>query len=604
MTNAGKSIVCLLNFILLLSFHFKVMGQQQRIFLDLTQHTVRAGEIVYFQAYILDGLKLSSHGDNLHIEVCSKEGNRFSHQLFRADSGISVGQIAFSDSLPSDNYYVIAYTDAPSLIFTVPVYLYNQAKPNVFYSKQAVHEEGVITSGDIKGIIWISHLQNGHIYSELKCDTLSYSRHLLVQRPDKEGTGIVTAVTLQKDATDIYSLFPIDSTKDVQTLLLYEDSVLIGRQYLGVSDVAASIDVKPSISEKASAAKNQWTIQLPDTSSYFASLTVEDADQSISSPITITSLHNSVTEDLSLPEQRPTIDSSRYFLAWEDNKEIIDPGSLNPADTEFHANEKIKQRILATAIVKGYKDFRKELDHEYTTGAFSEPAAFSYDIRNYVGEIQDLFFFLNTQSGRIRYDPVRDSLKDVLGHPIHYYIDQVQYDAFSLHMYKLSQIAYVKILESSFLAVSKGMDDCSGQNKFLIAKKSMDQTDKSKPNPTSIKINIASDLTPINVLVYTKRGEYPASLGAAVDRQRYSSALPFAPTRRTILWHPLEKIKGFFSLCFDDPYHCRQYRVKISAITMDGKIAYCERVITAQEILAASKPTAPELDDTTNKFGY
>jgi len=579
MKNRWKGTSYLVSTVILFALHVNAIGQKQRVFLDFNQYTAKAGETIYFKGYIIEKSNLSMHPGALYVNLCSKSGKKVFQQVFTIDSGQCVGQVSFPDTLESDNYYVVAFTPY-SLAYTVPIAIHNKEKPNTFFRKQFIQDDNSITSATINGITWISYLSAGSLVSLVKSDTLAHPRHLILQRPDKNDHGFVTDIILEAQSAPKYTTFPIDTTKDVQTLLLYEDSTLIGRQYLKTSNSADNIQIKMDVFEVGPTGHNSWTILMPDSSCYYASISVEDADRSLYSPNTITSLQNSYTEDL-YSKSSTTIDSNLFISTWKDDADIV-----NVLDTSSVENELKLYRhadALRPVLIKGRKDIRKELDSKYTTGSFAESASLSFDMSDSVySQEKDLFTLLNLHSGRLKYDPLKDSLKDVFSHPIHYFINEVECNAYSLRMFDLSSIAYIKILESNFLPVSKGMTTLDDKRGHACLSKT------SPANSMNATLNLPNDLTPVNVLIYSRHLETQTFASTASSGQ-FEEPIPFVPNYRMLLWHPLEKVKNSVQIQFDDAPHCRRLRLKVSAINAVGRIAYIETIISNPDFATVQK---------------
>jgi hypothetical protein len=638
-------------------------AQIEKVYVDLDKYTCNQGDTVFFKGYITQGGVLSHTSTNLYVNVYSAKGQLLSKHEFPIYHGLSQGQVIFKEALPTENYYLVAFTKnqlnyTPLSLFSVPVLVYNREKPATVYHKKAVKEENTIAGGTVKDITWITSPFQKGLSSLVEVDSPVQLRQLLVQKPISIDTGLVANIKLNTKTTRKCGLFPIDSTKDVQTLLLYEDSTLIGRQFLRIGNLQQNITVTPEV-----LADGYYSLQihLPDTLSYYASISVEDANRSIPSPTAITSLHDSYTEDLTTPVKLidtsylsfsgkatrefgknikdafsreifvagvrdtsflftrvfpfdekgnfsmdslfffdsvalkfqinkeedgrtkdvklsfasdaraiPSIDSSLFLSAWEDDKSLIDQRDTTFTSWELDNYETSKMKMLQPAIVKKWKDSRKELDQAYTSGPFSEPSLYAYDLRNYTGEYnRNIFWYINAQGGKLHSNAAGNRLEDIAGHPVHYYVDEIEFDSCYLPMVDFDRIAYIKILESDFLSTSRPS--------FTLVAADRNSAKSGKPG-----LAIPVQQTPVNVLIYTRKGKDFQTMRGGLNSiyvRGYDKILPFSPNKRTLLWSPWE-VGNNFKVSFNNADNCRQIRVKVSAITPTGKLAYCEKLIT------------------------
>ena len=264
----------------------------------------------------------------------------------------------------------------------------------------------------------------------------------------------------------------------------------------------------------------------------------------------------------------PTIDSSIFLSAWEDDIMVIDRRDTMYTRKEWNAYELSKMKMLQPAIVKGWKNVRKDLDHLYTTGPFSEPALYSFDLRTYSSDYnRDIFWYLNAQGCGLRYDPLQDSLKEVNGHPVNFFVDEVQYDAPFLRTVDFDKIAYIKILKSDFLSTTG--------TTFSLR----------KIGSGSNQLGIPVQKTPLNVLIYTRKGKDFRTMRGGLNTmyvKGYDKILPFYPNNRIFFWSP-SLVGNKFAIRFNNTEKCRKFRVKVSGITPDGKIAFSERIITVND---------------------
>ena len=664
MKRVRKGAFFLLRVTLYTCFFFKASGQRERVFLDLDTYTARSGQSVFFKAYITRGLALSQYSTNLYVNVYSKSGEQLSRQVFPVYMGLSKGQIFFADTIPTANYYVVAYTraqlnDSSTHFFSVPVLVYNQERPDSVSLQKPAPFKNNSTSGIVNNIHWVTKPSNRGLSSSLAVDSTAAERHLILKTPGQGNILLGAEYTLSGTAPGKEGYFSPNSHADLQPFYLYEDSTLIGRQFIKLKNLEQNVDVVTDSLNLSPGSYNSLEIRMPDSAIYYTSISIEDAERSSATPLFITSLHDSYTEDLTVPVKdadtsyisfsgtatklsganitdvlskeiflagikdsnylftktlpidekgkfrldsllffdslalqfqvnKPedgrtkdlrlnltrsaplSIDPSSAISAWQDEPASFQERNIAYTPKEKDVYDLKKMQTLHPAIVRGRKDIRRELDDAYSSGSFSEPALYSYDLRTYHGEYnRDIFSYINAQGGRLCYDRVGDSMKDPLGHPVHYYVDEIEYDPLSLHMFDFSSIAYIKVLESDFLPGNATVEELTQSS-----------TIKGKDLSQGLKLHIPVDQTPVNVLIYTRKGKdfrtMPGGLNT-VFIKGYDKILPFTPDNRTLCWRPWEKGNNF-RVHFYNSETCRKIRIKVSGITADGRIAWCEKV--------------------------
>ena len=96
----------------------------EKIYLHLDKSYYAAGDTIYFKAYLTDAdsRNLSNLSKVLHVELIGPSGKVQTTVQLRADSGITLGDLALPDSIKGGNYTIRAYTqwmrnDAPIALF-------------------------------------------------------------------------------------------------------------------------------------------------------------------------------------------------------------------------------------------------------------------------------------------------------------------------------------------------------------------------------------------------------------------------------------------------------------------------------------------------------
>src|SRR6202030_200250 len=102
------------------------------------------------------------------------------------------------------------------------------------------------------------------------------SRKLLLVKPVKGDSVLRADVRISNEHPYKYADFPLDTSKETETLLLYEDSILIGRQTLHVRNKPQEIKLYPDTLDVSPKGYNSWDLKMPDSTIYFISTSVTD----------------------------------------------------------------------------------------------------------------------------------------------------------------------------------------------------------------------------------------------------------------------------------------------------------------------------------------
>jgi hypothetical protein len=658
-----------------LLFFFMGFGQRERIHVDFDKYSCRAGDTIYFKGVIFKGLYPTSVSTSLYVSLYTENGGLLQRSVFPIVHGQSIGQVILPDTIATNNYYVLAYTkeqlNYDSLdFFSVPILVYNREKPAIVYHKIQTLRPSSATASTIKGISWTTSVFNGKLSSLLEIDSGSNARNLQLISPVSQDSMLRADVTLTNSNREKYSLFPIDTTKENEVLLLYEDSKLLGRQVIHLKDKPRAIKLITDTLNTSPFGYNSWRLEIPDSTVYFTSITVADADRSQSSPSPITRLEDPYTDNFTVPESLidtafisysgkatkesggrikdafsqeiaiagvqdsnfiftkvmkmdatgnfrldsliffgtidlqfqlnkgedehakdvrlstskfipPVVDTSVFQTHWEED--VVPVGKMDSSytKTELEKSEFAKFKPLEAVVVRSRKNYREELDKKYTTGPFSEPALYSYDLRNDKSDYdRDIFWYINTQCNRLRYDPANECLHDALGHPIHYFVDEVEYeDSHALLMFDFDRLAYIKILESDFLSTKDPMF------KFEDA-----DSVKGLPNSSIQKLRLPDQKTAINVCLYTRKGTDFRTMRGGLNKvalKGYNEILRFNTDKVTLYWDPLA-FGHTFRIRFNNAETTKRFRVKMEGMSNTGKIIHFETIVqtTADPALA------------------
>ncbi len=95
-----------------LKFH-TFFTEPQKVYLHLDKAEYKAGEAIWFKAYLLDGIRHDPFTDstNIYIELIHSDGNIMEMRVLLAEKGFAAGEIYLGDNMPDGNYIIRAYTD-------------------------------------------------------------------------------------------------------------------------------------------------------------------------------------------------------------------------------------------------------------------------------------------------------------------------------------------------------------------------------------------------------------------------------------------------------------------------------------------------------------
>jgi hypothetical protein len=321
-------------FLIILLFAFNAYSQRERVHLDLDKYTCRAGDTVWFKASIFKGLHPTFLSTNMYVGLYTKNAVLLGRFVFPIFHGQGAGQVIMPDSIPTGNYFLVALTKEQlnydsTRFFSLPIMVYNKDKPRLATHKRQVVNPNTLSVGSIKGITWMTSVYPGKATSFFFVDTPSGTRHFSEIKQFAEDSVLRVDFTLTDTASQKYTLFPLDTTKEDEVIFLYEDSVLIGRQFLHLKDRRRQVTLTTDTLDTSPLGYNSWKLQFPDSIVYYSSVSVVDADRSIPSPVTIDRLKDTRTENLTAAE---TLLDTAYITLFgkatrESGKKIKDPFS-------------------------------------------------------------------------------------------------------------------------------------------------------------------------------------------------------------------------------------------------------------------------------------
>src|ERR1700722_428583 len=106
--------------------YYSAFSQRERIHLDLDEYSCRAGDTIYFKATVFKGPLPVAKSTVLYVQLYTDSGVLLKQSAFPIVYSQGLGQVIFPDTLPTANYWLVAFTrqqlnfDTTDL-FSVPV---------------------------------------------------------------------------------------------------------------------------------------------------------------------------------------------------------------------------------------------------------------------------------------------------------------------------------------------------------------------------------------------------------------------------------------------------------------------------------------------------
>ncbi|MBN1414567.1 MAG: TonB-dependent receptor plug domain-containing protein [Bacteroidales bacterium] len=123
---------------------YMVKYPQQKAYLHLDRPYYYAGEIIWFKAYLVDGMyhRPDSFSTNLYVELIAPDGTQAQIIRLRMAYGFGIGDFSLSDTLPEGLYQIRAYTNwmqnfHPDFFFSKNLQVFNPDYTKLISPQQA-----------------------------------------------------------------------------------------------------------------------------------------------------------------------------------------------------------------------------------------------------------------------------------------------------------------------------------------------------------------------------------------------------------------------------------------------------------------------------------
>jgi hypothetical protein len=221
-------------------------------------------------------------------------------------------------------------------------------------------------------------------------------------------------------------------------------------------------------------------------------------------------------------------------------------------------NVRVKGRQLKEVKIQGWVNPRKKLDSAYTTGIFSEPALYAFDVRK---EKRDIYLndYLRMQLS-IQGGFSASDTPTYPNHPLLFYVNEVSKTWDEISDMTTDDIAYIKAIESDFI----------GDGSFSLVGSSK-----------GLKLPIQQ--TPMIVMIYTRKGKDIKKVPGLnqLTLTGYTTIARFTPGRNgaTLLWAPFIDA-NHIRLRFYNNCSAKSFRLTMHGFSDSGKEIYYRTIIT------------------------
>jgi len=529
----------------------------QRPYIRCNAYSFQAGDTVWFSGYITGLQNPSEYNSNLSVDLFNDFGQLIEHEISPVIQSLSAGQVILPGTLPSGNYWLRVFagnqfsTDS-SRYFFLPLAVYTPTNiPPVAYkcnlagyvgkpvsvdfaidtisaNKGAYNSWSVHIKDSVRYIVSVSVtdadktnsppvniLDNNFSNSELSCNHYTDSTFLLWKGKAKTNNGKL----LKKQ--DIVVIINKDSL--IKTLVVQTDSI-------------GQFELKHVFFYDSAKIFFQLN-HFRDTSATHIQLSFE-----------------------------PSFNPSFHRPIYWSKKDTINANYI--PDTSLHNIAK-DEHELKPVTVEAKKSVRNEMDDKYTTGIFSEPTLYAFDVRNQdptwdIGEllrkyVPQVDYFMPTQA------PTYKGLPIVI-----FYVDEQFRTWDELLGYRFTDFAYVKVFTGTWF----------GFTPFLKWETKFQDFDLK---PSSNGLATPESIDPLVVSIYTKKGSdisttqgMPSFIltGYSPVHRWYGTA----QNKETLYWTPLQEGNDF-TIPFKNNGVTKRYRLVIEGMNTTGHLLHFEKVI-------------------------
>lgn len=537
---------------------------KESVYIHCDKYNCPAGDTVWWKGYVLAGNQLLKGSTNLYAELFTAKGKMLGQSLYPVFHGQAIGQFAIADSLPSGVYWLRFFTKYQAALDSVnlpmiPITVFHAQDKDLVLIKKTKDNKTISDSSLVTLNTDTLDIDAGgyNSWSISIKDSTTYHYSCSITDADQVPEADATGENIS--ATSVGNAKPARLQTDTSFLQWQGKAVKQNGKRLGKNNALMMMLVKDStiLTSRVLPVDSAGRFSL-DHLFFFGK-----AD--ILFQLNTTSLDNKNVQ-LVLDQYK----SPAFHIPAEWNKKGIIQlqEKLDKLDA---ARIAAKGRQLKEVKVIGWKSPRKELDHSYTSGAFSEPALYAFDLRNETH--YDLGAYLRSHLPGFTGGYSSSDTPAYLGSKerLLFYVDE-QLKTWDQLESDLTDVAYIKALESDFIGNDPFTKWVTGVGGFSL---SGGGTFKTPSQPT-----------PMVVSIYTRKGKdvrkVPGLNTIAVNG--YAPIAKFHSTdnnRLTLLWEPLVDSNSF-RLKFNNNGITQHFRFTLKGFNDEGKEIYYTTIISKE----------------------
>ena len=183
---------------------------EQKVHVHFDKEIYRAGESIWFKAYILAGFRLTSNSKNFYTELIDKQGNIVQRKVYPIVESTASGNFDLAENTPAGSYICRAYTSWMLNFDTA--FLYTKQLTVVDKNGAPARGSGVAASPSTHAIQFFA--EGGNLVNDIEC-TVAFKANDNFGTPvfvkgnivNSKGT-VVTSFSAQHDGMGIFKLTP------------------------------------------------------------------------------------------------------------------------------------------------------------------------------------------------------------------------------------------------------------------------------------------------------------------------------------------------------------------------------------------------------------
>jgi hypothetical protein len=547
-------------------------GSSEKVYIQCNQTVIEAGDTLWWKAYVICGKHFSTNSTNLYMELFTSAGKLMDHGLFPVLSGQAIGQLALPDSLPSGIYWLRFFTLFQQRLgitdlTIIPVTVFHEDDKMLALFKEKASQQ--IPTDTTAVSVLTDTLDNGpfglNSWRIMLKDTGDYFYSCLIVDADlPAGEKVWCVSSLAETLNDRVVAVPDTS------FLQYSGSVFKANGKTPIKDKPLYVMLI-----KGSSILTQGAISVDGNGRFVLDHLFFTGQADLAYQLNNNGM-NSKNVNLAFdPYVSPAFHIPQALIKRDSillPKQMIDQRIVNQ-----YAPGRLKGIKLKEVKIKSWRSPRKGLDSAYTTGVYSEPALYAFDLRNdkyYPTLGIYLTIHLGTQGGNSSFDT-----PTFPRHPLLFYVNEELKTWDEISDLNLADVAYIKAMESDFIGYDPFTKFKTGVGGFTLN--------------GSGGLKLPNQPTPMVVMIYTRKGKDIKPLPGlnSIAITGYSPILRFRPStgkRVTLSWQPLlsdDSVK----VRFTNNGTAKHFRLTIMGFNHDGRPLYYTKLMSGSTMNYPSK---------------